>query len=326
MNTHIANLNNNNIHFTKHVFERMKERNITKEDILKTIKNGVKINDSEIRDSNICVIYVTSKLKTTIITTYTSTDIKLNDEEEKLWLTLYNLMNSRLDTSYEKTLKEFKTIEENFTLLNNHNVTFEQFLTFDDSIVVTNLTNNTKVIENFPPVSLLTGSIKKGKIHMIDILLSEYNLKLDIPYNNIYTPIHQTFKKLELTNEKELIESLDFLIEKFEKEDNLEYFKNLLLKKEDSYSLLHRALYIGYDKLSIWLINNGACITTEQENKTKFNETIYDLINKNKSKLRQTDYLLKKKDIKIFPKEESKKEPIKKNNFKGNMFYLLEEE
>ena len=323
MNTHITHItNDNNIHFTKHVLERIKERNISKEDVLKTIKHGIKINDSEIRDSNIIVIYTISKSKTTIITTYTSKDIKLNDEEEKLWLTLYNLMNSRLETSYEETLNKFKHIEQEFNQLKTHNVTFEQFLTFDDAIVVTN--NNSKVIENFPPVSLLTGSIKKGKNNILDILLSEYNLKLDIPYNsNPYSPIHQTFKKLELIIEDELIISLNWLMDKFEKEDNLEYFKTLLLKKEYGYTLLHRALYNGFDKLSCWLINNGACITSEQENKTKYNETIYDLINKKKSKLKQTDYLLKKKNTKV---DIPKKDITKKNVFKGNMFYLLEED
>jgi hypothetical protein len=307
----------NNIHFTKHVYERMQERNISKEDVLSTIKNGIKINDSEIRNSNICVIFtVSNEKKITIITTYTSKDIKLNNEEEKLWITLYNLLNSRLETSYEETLKKFKNIEDQFNDLKYHNVTFEQFLTFDDSIVIS--VNNSKVIENFPPVSLLTGSIKKYKIHILNILLSEYNLKLDIPYNGIFSPIHQTFKKLELTIEDELIESLDFLMDKFE------YFKILLLKKENGYSLLHRTLYNGFDKLSCWLINNGADITTMQENKTKYNETIYDLINKNKSKLKQTDYLLKKKNIKV--ETISKKDILQKNILEKNMFYLLEEE
>ncbi len=315
--------NKYNIHFTKHVYERMQERNISKEQILSTVYNGIKINDSEIRDTNIIVIYTISKEnKMTIITTFTSKDIKLNDEEEKLWLTLYNLMNTRLEMSYEETLNKFKDIEQNFNQLKIHNTTFEQFLTFDDAIVITRDKN--KYIENFPPVSLLTGAIKKGKTHIIDILLTNYKLKLDIPYNNPYCVIHQTFKKLELTIEDELIDSLDFLINKYTLEDNLEYFKTLLLKKEYGYTLLHRSLYNGFDKLSYWLINNGADITTTQENKTKYNETIFDLINKNKSKLKQTNNLLKKKTIKIddIPKENI----LKKNISKKNMFYLLEEE
>jgi hypothetical protein len=316
--------NKYNIHFTKHVYERMQERNISKEEILSTIYNGIKINDSEIRDSNIIVIYTISKEnKMTIITTFTSKDIKLNDEEEKLWLKLYNLMNSRLEISYEETLHKFKNIEDEFNNLKCHNVNFDQFLTFDDAIVVTRDKN--KYIENFPPVSLLTGAIKKGKTNIIDILLTEYNLKLDISYNNNpYSVIHQTFKKLELTVEDELISSLNWLMDKYLLENNLEYFKTLLLKKEYGYTLLHRSLYNSFDKLSCWLINNGACITSEQENKTKYNETIYDLINKNKSKLKQTDYLLKKKTIKV--EDISKKDIPKKNIFKKNMFYLLEEE
>ena len=113
-------------------------------------------------------------------------------------------------------------------------------------------------------------------------------------------------------------------MDKFEKEDNIEYFNTLLLKKEHGYTLLHRALYNGFDKLSCWLINNGADISNTQENKTKHNETIFDLINKNKSKLKQTNNLLKKKTIKV--EEISKKDTSKKDVFKGNMFYLLEEE
>ncbi len=315
--------NKYNIHFTKHVYERMQERNISKEEILTTIYNGIKINDSEIRYSNIIVIYTISKEnKMTIITTFTSKDIKLNNEEEKLWLILYNLMNSRLEISYEETLHKFKNIEDEFNNLKCHNVTFEQFLTFDDAIVVTKDKN--KYIENFPPVSILTGALKKGKINIIDILLSEYNLKLDIPYNNPYSVIHQTFKKLELIIEDELIISLNWLMDKYLLEDNLEYFKTLLLKKEYGYTLLHRSLYNSFDKLSCWLINNGADITTTLENKTKYNETIFDLINKNKSKLKQTNNLLKNKTIKV--EDISKKDIPKKNIFKGNMFYLLEEE
>ncbi len=315
--------NKYNIHFTKHVNERMQERNISKEEILTVIKNGIKINDSEIRDSNICVIYTISKEnKMTIITTFTSKDIKLNNEEEKLWLILYNLMTSKLEISYEETLNKFNHIEDQFNQLKDHNVNFEQFLTFDDAIVVTQDKN--KFIENFPPVSLLTGSIKKGKTHIIDILLSKYNLKLDVSYNNPYCVIHQTFKKLELVIENELINGLNFLLDKYNLEDNLEYFKTLLLKKEYGYTLLHHSLYNGLDKLSCWLINNGADITTTQENKTKYNETIFDLINKNKSKLKQTEYLLKKKIIKV---EDIPKENISKKNIsKKNMFYLLEEE
>jgi hypothetical protein len=325
MNTIQAN--KYNIHFTKHVLERMQERNITKEEILKTIHNGIKINDSEIRDSNIIVIYTVSKEnKMTIITTFTSKDIKLNNEEEKLWLTLYNLLNSRLETSYEETLNKFKTIEYQFNEIKTHNATFEQFLTFDDSIITS--VDNSKVIVNFPPVSLLTGAIKKGKTDIINVLLTEYNLKLDICYNNPYSVIHQTFKKLELIIEDELIISLNWLMDNFEKENNLEYFKTLLLKKEYGYSLLHRSLYNGFDKLSCWLIYNSADITTTQENKTKYNETIYDLINKNKPKLKQTNNLLKKKTIKVdmSKKDISKKDISKKDVFKGNMFYLLEEE
>jgi len=325
MNKTQANLNYNNIHFTKHVLERIKQRNISKDDILNVIRNGIKINDSEIRDSNICVIYTIFKMKLTIITTFTSKDIKLNNDEEKLWLSLYNLMNSHLETSYENTLEHFKNIESEFNLLKNHNVTFEQFLTFDDAIVVSN--GSSKIIENFPPVSLLTGSIRKGKLHMIDVMLTEYNLKLDIPYNNVYSPIHQTFKKLELVIENQLLDSLEFLKNKY---DNFEdkYFKSLLLKKEDSYSLLHRSLYNGFDKVSYWLINNGADISTEKENKTKFNETIFDLINKNKSKLKQTDFLLKKKSDKVEPVKSDKPiKPVKPViQSKKNMFYLLEEE
>jgi hypothetical protein len=258
----------------------------------------------------------------TIITTFTSKDIKLNNEEEKLWLKLYNLMNSRLEISYDETLNKFKNIEDKFNQLKTHNVNFEQFLTFDDAIVVTRDKN--KYIENFSPVSLLTGAIKKGKTNIIDILLSKYKLKLDIPYNNPYSIIHKTFKKLELTIEDELIESLDWLMDKYNSEDNLEYFKTLLLKKEYGYTLLHRSLYNGFDKLSCWLINNGADISTTQENKTKYNETIFDLINKNKSKLKQTNNLLKKKTIQV--DNIPKKDISKKDIFKGNMFYLLEEE
>jgi len=73
----------------------------------------------------------------------------------------------------------------------------------------------------------------------------------------------------------------------------------------------------------------SADITTTQEKKTKYNETIYDLINKNKSKLKQTNNLLKKKTIKvedISKKDVSKKDVSKKDVYKGNMFYLLEEE
>jgi hypothetical protein len=78
----------------------------------------------------------------------------------------------------------------------------------------------------------------------------------------------------------------------YKKNNKLDDFTKLINERCDNYSLLHRCLYYGFDNMASWLINNGADITTTKDNRTKYNETVYDLADLKQDKLPITYDLL----------------------------------
>ncbi len=276
-------MDNYKIKITKHAKERMIERKITQDNIILALNKGTRIDANEIRIDNICVIYdVDNNKNISVITVFTSRDIRLNEIEEPMWLELYFMITNNV--SKDILNNKFIEAEQLFNKQTNKIINLDQFLHYDDSLIITQ--NNKKVIVNTSKNSLLTIAIKSGNINAIDILLYKYNIALDKPYENCspYSPIHSAFKSLDDIDENKLLSSVEYLFDKYE---------NVIINsKEYGYTLLHRTLFKGLDKLSCYLINKNITKSLDKDNRTKYNENIYDLIKKNKDKLFKTNQLV----------------------------------
>lgn len=278
-------------YFTQHVEKRMKERKINRDQIKRTILNGCKFDEFKIKCGNVFVIFNHDKQNNQInvITTYNSNDIVLNDYEQELWIELFKLIQTKAEIDYEE---KFEEIEQKFELQKNKTITFEQFLEFDDSIIVYNKETKSKEIFNMNSNSLLSISFLTGNIDVLNILLFEYELELTYENDNdedeyyAYTPLHVIIKKLgDYKDDIPITKSFDFIFDMYKRNNKLADFDKLLNEKCDHYSLLHRCLYYGFDNIAAWLINHGIDISTTKDNRTKYNETVYDLAELNKDKL-----------------------------------------
>jgi len=291
------------LYLTIHARERMKERSISFKQIKNVIDYGKQIGTTKSKYDNVYVVYQKiyngKKNKIVVITTYTTNDFILSDYQESLWLQLYNLVDTC--TNYLEILNQIKIIETKFAIDNTNNgIVFRDFLLYYEPIILYDYDNdndnNNSTIKNPLSHTLLSYALIKGNICMVKCLIQNYDINPYIKIYSDYSILCETFRKLysvvdfpEASNQAELyseplIASLTYLSEIYPQE----HFIQEINKRNDNYSLLHRSLYNGLDKLSNWLILNGSNISLDSNNLTKYHESILDLIARLYNKLGST--------------------------------------
>lgn len=292
---------------TKHSIERMKDRNVTNDEIYNTIKHGIILEENTLFYNNLYLIYDTNKYKKIliIITLIKGKEHLLTQVEKDIIINLnklietneYNIIDQELTKAHNDFVKQ--------KVIKNDGFEFIDLLNYTDPFIKS--TWSEKKVYNENKKSIVMNVLSKGNLSYLDLLITKYSIdigKVKKVYSTAFTLIRKFEKKsdksskiVEQIEEDSLmfIKSLEFVIAKYKENNQFDKIDELVNSKSlDGYTPLMMSLYKGLDQLSCFLIKNGANISINESNKNKRGESILDLCDMNDNFLIETKKLIGK--------------------------------
>lgn len=292
---------------TKHSKERMEKRNVSDYEINDTIKNGVVLEENTLFRNNLYLIYDINKEKRLliIITLIKGKEHLLTSVEKNIIIKLNKLINN----TDANTIKQELTKAYNDFMLGkstSHNddpFNFIDLLKYKDPFIINNWKNN--IIYNQDKKSIVMNVLMIGNLPMLDILISDYSVDVGV-VNKVYSIVFKVIRKFKNKSGQSIdkaieieestfnfIKSLEFIVSNYNKNNQVDKVEELVCSKSlDGYTPLMMSLYKGLDKLSCFLIQNGADISISESNINKKGESILDLCSMNSDFLVETTKMI----------------------------------